>query len=84
MHDLHIADKILKLVLEEGQKNNLKKITKIVVELGKIVEHDQRITPENLKFNLKMLAKGSAAENAKTEIHSIRGTSFGLKEIEGE
>jgi len=84
MHDLHIADKILKLVLEEGQKNNLKKITKIVVELGEFVEHGSQITPGNLKFNIKILARGSIAENAKIIINSIKGSASTLKEIYGQ
>ena len=84
MHDLHVADKILKLALEEGEKNKLKKITKIVVELGKIVEHGNRITPKNLEFNIKMLAEDTPAENAKIIIRSTKGNIFTLKEIYGD
>ena len=83
MHDLHVANKILKLALEEAKKNNLKSITKIKVELGEIVEHGQRISPANLKFNIKMLAKGSMAEKAEVIIRSMEGNSFVLKEIYG-
>jgi Zn finger protein HypA/HybF involved in hydrogenase expression len=83
MHDLHVADKILKLALEEGKKNNLKTITKIKVELGQVVEHGQRISPANLKFNIKMLAKGGMAEKAEVIIRSMKGNSFVLKEIYG-
>jgi Zn finger protein HypA/HybF involved in hydrogenase expression len=84
MHDLHFANKILSLTLEEARKNNLKKISRIKIELGEIIEHGQRISPENLEFNLKMLAKGSLAENAKIEIRSVKGEAFRLKEIIGE
>ncbi len=84
MHDLHVADKILKLVLGEGRKNNLKIISKIKIELGEIIEHGQRITPENLKSNMEMLTKGSRAEGVEIIIRSIKGGSFKLKEIEGE
>jgi len=84
MHDLHVADKILKLALEEGKKNKLKKITKIVIELSKIVEHGDRITPKNLEFNLKMLAKDTPAEKAKIIIRSTKSNIFILKEIYGK
>ena len=84
MHDLHAADKILKIVLQEAKKNKLKKISKIKIELGEIVEHGQRIMPENLRFNIKMLAKGSPAENAEIEIKGIKGRQFVVKEIEGK
>lgn len=96
MHDLHLANKILNLVLEEGKKNNLKEIVEIKIELGKIIEHNQCITPENLKFNLKILTKGTIAENAKIKIDSIKNKfiaflkkkaknkAFVLKEIIGK
>jgi Zn finger protein HypA/HybF involved in hydrogenase expression len=84
MHDLHLANKILNLVLEKAKENNLKKISKIKIELGEITEHGQQIRPENLKFNLKLLAKGTIAEGVKVKIHPIKKDSFILKEIIGE
>jgi Zn finger protein HypA/HybF involved in hydrogenase expression len=84
MHDLHLSNKILNLILKEGEKNNFKKIIEIKIELGKIIEHNQIITPENLKFNLKMLAKGTIAENAKIKINSVKNKFFSLKEITGK
>ena len=84
MHDLHTADKIIKIALEQGLKNKLKKITKIVVELGSIVEHGEEINSANLKFNLKLLSKGTIAENSEIKIGKIKGASWNLKEIEGE
>ena len=84
MHDLHVANKIVKLALEYGQKNNLKKIIKIVIELGTVVEHGEEINPDNLKFNINLLTKNTIAENADIEIGKIKGESWNLKEIEGE
>ena len=84
MHDLHLANKILNLVLEKARKNNLKKISGIKIELGEIIEHGQQITPENLRFNFKMLAKGSIAEGTEIEINSTKKESFVLREIIGE
>ncbi|MFH0818542.1 MAG: hydrogenase/urease maturation nickel metallochaperone HypA [Patescibacteria group bacterium] len=84
MHDLHAADRILKLALEYAAKNNLKKITKISVELGTVVEHGEEINPDNLKFNLQMLSENSIAEGAEIEIGKIEGETWNLKEIEGD
>jgi Zn finger protein HypA/HybF involved in hydrogenase expression len=84
MHDLHVANKIVKLALEYGQKNNLKKIIKIVIELGTVVEHGEEINPDNLKFNINLLTKNTIAENAEVIIGKIKGESWNLKEIEGD
>jgi len=84
MHDLHVANKITKLAIEYGQKNNLKKITKICVELGTVVEHGEEINPDNLKFNINLLTKNTMAEGAKIIIGKIKGESWNLKEIEGK
>jgi len=84
MHDLHAADKILKLVLEEANKNNLLKVKKIIIELGSIVEHGDEINPENLKFNLTMLAKNTPAKDAEIIIKKVKGTTWKLVEIEGD
>lgn len=84
MHDLHLADQILKIALEYAQKNALKKINSIKIELGDIVEHGERILPENLRFNFKMLAKNTPAQEAELIIKPIQGEIWRLIEIEGD
>ena len=84
MHDFHLADLIHKAIIEEAEKNNLKKITKAVIELGSIIEHEEEVQPENLKFNIKMLAEGGPAQELEIEINSVSGNDWVLKEIEGE
>jgi len=84
MHDLHEADKILKLVLEHAKRNKLKSVTKIVVGLGSVIEHGLEIDPENLKFNIGMLARGTLAEKAEVVVEKISGAMWKLEEIEGE
>ncbi len=84
MHDLHEADRILKLVLEHAEKNNLKSVTKILIGLGSVIEHGSEINPENLKFNIGVLARGTAAEKAEVVIEKISGATWELDEIEGE
>lgn len=84
MHDLHAADLILKLVLEKANENKLKKVTKIVLELGSVIEHGAEINPENLKFNLALLSSNTIAVNAEIEIKNAKTNTWKLLEIEGE
>jgi len=84
MHDFHLADIIYKTIMDYAAKNNLKKVTKAVIELGSIVEHGEEILAENLEFNIKMLSQGSLAEGLAVEIKKVIGDSWVLKEIEGE
>jgi Zn finger protein HypA/HybF involved in hydrogenase expression len=84
MHDLHEADRILKLVLDHAVKNGLKKVTKIKIGLGGVIEHGSEINPENLKFNIGVLARGTAAEGAEVVIKKIKADTWELQEIEGE
>ena len=84
MHDIHEADKILKLVLENAHQNNLKKVTQINIKLGSVIEHGADITAENLEFNLKMLSRNSIADNAKINIEKVDGNSWELISIHGD
>lgn len=83
MHDLHEANKILKVILDYAQQNKLKKVTKAVIELGSVIEHGDEISPENLEFNLKMLARNTMAQGLDVEIVKVKGESWVLKEIQG-
>jgi len=78
MHDFHLADQIVKIAKEHAQKHNLAKITKIVLELGDIIEHGEGITPENLKHNINLLLP------CKVEIRRIKGDSWRLVSIDGK
>lgn len=84
MHDLQVANRILKIILEYAKENSLEKITKAVIDLGVIEEHGQEILPENIEFNIKMLAKGTSAENLDLIIKQSKGKEWELIEIEGE
>ena len=84
MHDLHEANKILQVILDYAQQNKLKKVTKAVIELGSVIEHGDEISPENLEFNIKILAQKTLAEGLVIEIKKVRGESWTLLEIVGE
>jgi Zn finger protein HypA/HybF involved in hydrogenase expression len=84
MHDIHEANKILQLVFREAKKRHLKKIKKIKLELGEILEHGELLNRENLAYNIKLLAKNTAAEGLMVEIAiGIKG-QWKLVVIEGE
>ncbi len=75
----------MKQVLEFAAKNNLKKITAVKIKIGDILEHGEIINPENLKFNLGMLAQGTPAEDARFKIEKFdRRGEYEIAEIEGE
>jgi len=86
MHDLHLADKIHKLVLEKAKENNCQKVSEIMIELGFIKEHGEDILPENLRANLHMLNENTIAKDAKIKINKINGKKnyWNLKEIRAE
>ena len=84
MHDIHAANQMLKTALEYAQKNKLKKISSMTIELGKIIEHDELITPDNLKYNIKLISKNTAAENCKIIVDLKNNSELKLVEINGE
>ncbi len=84
MHDLHEADKILKLILEYAGKNKMRKVEKASIELGAVIEHGEEIKAENLEFNIKNLAKGTVADGLEVDIKRGKGEFWKLVSIEGE
>jgi Zn finger protein HypA/HybF involved in hydrogenase expression len=84
MHDLHVADMIHRQVLKTAKQNNLKKVDKILIELGTVIEHGAAINVDNLEYNLGMLNEGTMAADAKIEIKQIGGNIWRLVSIDGE
>ena len=71
MHDWHLANEIKKIVLDYANKNNLKNVRKIELELGSIIEHNEEISSENLIHNLNLMFEKTIAENCKIFIKKI-------------
>ena len=84
MHDLHVADRIHKLALESAEKNQLKSIKRINIDLGTVIEHGAAIDAENLKFNIIMLSRDSIANGAEINIKKVDGGDWKLVSIDGE
>lgn len=84
MHDWYLANEILKTVLEYAEKNGLKRVSKIEIELGSLIEHGEEILPENLIYNFKLLSKNTIAESAKLKVRKIKGENWKLVAIDGD
>ncbi len=78
MHESHIASELLKIALGKAKENKAKKITKIYINLSK----KDHITPENLKFHLKVLTKDTIAQGVEIEIKKANKTYIENIEIE--
>ncbi|MBU1179807.1 hydrogenase maturation nickel metallochaperone HypA [Patescibacteria group bacterium] len=85
MHDLHLADKILRQIFQFAKTNNLQKIKSAYIKIGDIFEHGETISPENLKFNLMMLSKDTPVAGAEFFIEKTANIGeYEIVEIEGE
>ncbi len=80
VHDFHLADQIVKIAKEHARRNCLGKITKIMLELGNIIEHGEGIMPVNLEYNIKLLLP----EVEKVKIKKVKGDKWKLISINGE
>lgn len=82
MHDFHLAQQILKTILEYAAKNGLKNISKVGLELGSVIEHGAEILPENLIHNFKLLSEKTIAKNAELKIKKTARGKWKLISIE--
>jgi Zn finger protein HypA/HybF involved in hydrogenase expression len=83
MHDVHLAQEISQIIRQYARKLKFKKLTQVELELGKISEHAQEISPKNLEFNLKNL--DSSLKQVKIKIRKSRKTNYWkLVSLEGE
>lgn len=67
MHELSITKGILNIVLEEGKKHNVKKITRINLKLGFLSD----LVPECISLYFDILSKGTLAEKAKIRVEKL-------------
>lgn len=83
MHDLLAAQDIVKRAILEAKKKKLKKITKLIIEIGQVKDHGEEILPQNLKFNLKVVSRHTLAKDAQVVIKVINEPKVRLVAIEG-
>ena len=67
MHELPITESILKVVLTHAEKNNVRKVTAINLQVGKLSD----LEDEWIQSYFDFLSKGTLAEGAKLNIERI-------------
>jgi hydrogenase nickel incorporation protein HypA/HybF len=67
MHELSMAESILRAVLENSEKNNANKVLEVVIEVGKMA----MLNSEQVQFMLDVLKEDTIAEDAKFIIEEI-------------
>lgn len=68
MHELSLADGMLKTVLAAAEKEKAKKIKSIKLEMGEIL----LVNAEQLTFCFEIISKGTIAEDAKLDITFLK------------
>jgi hydrogenase nickel incorporation protein HypA/HybF len=64
MHELGVAQEMLRIALDYAAKNNAAHITALNVEMSAAADESE----DSLRFHIENLARGTAAEDARVEI----------------
>lgn len=80
MHEMSTTQGVLEIIDENIKNYNLKKVNKVVLEIGE----DSCIEENNLKFSFEAVSKGTICENAQLIIKKIPGEEIIVEMIEGE
>ena len=67
MHELSMADAIVKTVLDVAEKNQAEEILEVTIEVGKLT----MLNPEQLRFLLDILKEDTLLEGAEIIIEEI-------------
>ena len=67
MHELSMADAIVKTILDAAEKNQAEEILEVTIEVGKLT----MLNPEQLKFLLDVLAENTLLEGAEVIIEEV-------------
>ncbi|AEG17484.1 hydrogenase maturation nickel metallochaperone HypA [Methanobacterium paludis] len=67
MHELSMADAMVKTVLDVAEKNNATEIIEVTIEVGKLT----MLNPEQLKFLLDVLVENTLLEGSKINIEEV-------------
>ena len=67
MHEMSLAEGILKIALEYAEENEAQKVE----EIGLIIGEMSGVVIDSLEFGFKMLAKGTIAEGAKLKVKEV-------------
>ncbi|BDH79227.1 MAG TPA: hydrogenase maturation nickel metallochaperone HypA [Methanothermobacter sp.] len=67
MHELSMADAIIKTVIDAAEKNNAIEVLEVTIEIGELT----LLNPEQIKFILEVLSEDTILEGAKFNIEII-------------
>jgi hydrogenase nickel incorporation protein HypA/HybF len=67
VHELAIAESLLEIVLEEGRRHDLQKVTIIRLQIGAMAA----VVPEALMFSFEMVSQNTIVSGASLEIESL-------------
>lgn len=67
MHELSMADAIVKTAVDVAEKNDAQEITEVTIEIGKLT----LLNPEQLKFMIDVLSENTLLEGAEIVIEEI-------------
>ncbi|MGV8144099.1 MAG: hydrogenase maturation nickel metallochaperone HypA [Methanothermobacter sp.] len=67
MHELSMADAIVKTILDAAEKNQAEEILEVTIEVGKLT----MLNPEQLRFLLDVLAENTLLEGAEVIIEEV-------------
>ncbi len=67
MHELSIAQSLLKIVQDESKKHGVTRVTRVCVRIGTL----SAIVPEALSFSFEVISKSTVAEGAAFDIEVV-------------
>ena len=67
MHEMSIAQNILDIVVEEGQRNGLNQVKLIRLQIGALAA----VVPESLRFCFELMRQDTIASEAVLEIETL-------------
>lgn len=67
MHELSMADAIVKTIIDSAEKNQAEKVLEATIELGKLT----MLNPEQLRFLLDVLIEDTILEDSKIYLEEI-------------
>ncbi len=67
MHELSMADAMVKTVIDVAEKNNATEVIEVTIEVGKLT----MLNPEQLKFLLDVLVENTLLEDAEINIVEV-------------
>jgi hydrogenase nickel incorporation protein HypA/HybF len=67
MHELSIAQGLMKILLDEAQKHHVSRITKVSLRVGKL----SNLVPDALLFAFSSVTEGTVAEGAHLEMDIV-------------